>query len=187
MSSLPIAPAKAPLDWNALAACAVSPFPADWPDDTYIFCSPRDPGVHEAIAAVLRSCARSCKVNMFGYDDDELDKILHGLAGDPTITFQMSLDSSQAGGVHERVLLLPWAKAEGTTIAVGHSIKSAISHMKVAVVDGLYVIDGSTNWSLSGEQKQDNQLGVRRNTAIARHYSDILDANHAAMLKQMKP
>lgn len=173
------------LDWNSLAANAAAPFPDDWPDDTWVFCSPRDPGVHKAIAAVLESTQRSVKVNMYGYDDNELDAILHAKAADPAVVFQMSLDSSQAGGVHEKVLLQPWASAEGTTVAVGRSIRSAISHLKVAVIDGLYVIDGSTNWSLSGETKQDNQLTIRRNAAIARHYTDLLDANHAAMLAQM--
>jgi hypothetical protein len=43
----------------------------------------------------------------------------------------MSLDKSQAGGVHERELLAKWQNAKaGNSIAIGHSTKGAVSHMK---------------------------------------------------------
>lgn len=97
----------------------------------------------------------------------------------------MSLDSSQAAGVHEKVLVAPWASAMGTSVAVGRSVKHAISHLKVAVVDGLYVVGGSTNWSLGGATAQDNELVVQRSPLVAARYSAILDVNHSEMLKQM--
>lgn len=97
----------------------------------------------------------------------------------------MSLDKSQAGGIHEKVLVAPWANALGTSIAIGTSIRHAISHLKVAIIDGLYVISGSTNWSTSGETLQDNELIIHRSPTIAARYGAILDMNHAAMLKAM--
>lgn len=174
------------LDWDALGAyTAAGSFPHGWPQDARVFFSPRDPGVHEVITSVLAAARHSIRVNMYGYDDDEADKILRDKAVDPDIYFQMSLDSSQAGGKHERALLEWWTEGGGTSVAVGRSVKHAISHLKVAVVDGLYVLSGSTNWSLSGESEQDNELVLWRNAAVAARYSAVLDINHAEMQKQM--
>lgn len=174
------------LDWGGLTRHAATPFPPGWDQNEYVFFSPRDPGVHEAIKEVVASAGHSVLVNMYGYDDDDVDSVLRGKAADPNIAFVMNLDKSQAGGVHEKALLQPWATAEGTSIAVGQSVRHAISHLKVCVVDGLYVISGSTNWSLSGEQKQDNELVIRRDALKAARFSAIIMLNHAAMLQQMK-
>jgi hypothetical protein len=46
-------------------------------------------------------------------------------------------------------------------------------------------VKGSTNWSLSGEQQQDNELSLSRNAVIAAETRAILDLNHDFMLKQM--
>ena len=61
----------------------------------------------------------------------------------------------------------------------------AISHLKIVIVDGVYTVKGSTNWSLSGEQQQDNELTLSRNAVIAAETRAILDLNHDFMLKQM--
>jgi phosphatidylserine/phosphatidylglycerophosphate/cardiolipin synthase-like enzyme len=57
--------------------------------------------------------------------------------------------------------------------------------MKIVIVDGVYTVRGSTNWSLAGEQKQDNELTVHNNAVIAAETRAELDRNHDAMLKQM--
>jgi hypothetical protein len=49
----------------------------------------------------------------------------------------------------------------------------------------VYTVKGSTNWSLSGEQQQDNELTLSRNAVIAAETRAILDLNHDFMLKQM--
>jgi hypothetical protein len=46
-------------------------------------------------------------------------------------------------------------------------------------------VKGSTNWSLSGEQQQDNELTLSRSAVIAAETRAILDLNHDFMLKQM--
>lgn len=170
-------------DWATLDSHGID-F-STWPLDVRSFFSPRDPCVPEVLQAIIGSARDSVKVNMYGFDDDALDAILHAKADEPGFCFQMTLDSSQAGGKHEKALLQPWAGSIGTSIAVGRSIKSAISHLKVAIVDGLYVISGSTNWSTSGETLQDNELVIHRNAAISARYAAVLDLNHAAMLAQM--
>lgn len=170
-------------DWASLDTLGID-F-AGWPDDVRSFFSPRDTCVPLVLEQLIGSAQLSVKVNMYGFDDDKLDQILHGKAAEPGFCFQMSLDRSQAGGVHEKALVAKWAASVGTTVAVGTSIKHAISHLKVCIVDGLYVISGSTNWSTSGETQQDNELVIHRSAAIAARYGAVLDLNHAAMLVQM--
>jgi phosphatidylserine/phosphatidylglycerophosphate/cardiolipin synthase-like enzyme len=156
-----------------------------WPTDVRSFFSPRDTCLPLVLERLIGAARDSIKVNMYGFDDDRLDQILHAKAAEPGFCFQMSLDRSQAGGVHEKALVAEWAQSAGTTVAVGTSAKGAISHLKVCVVDGLYVLSGSTNWSASGETKQDNELVIHRNARLASRYAAVLDLNHAAMLKQM--
>src|SRR3954451_13455011 len=99
----------------------------------------------------------------------------------------MSPDRAQATGAHERQILARWNNnAFGNSIAPGmSSVHNAISHLKICIVDGVYTVKGSTNWSLSGEQKQDNELTLSRNAVIAAETRALLDMNHDWMLKQM--
>jgi phosphatidylserine/phosphatidylglycerophosphate/cardiolipin synthase-like enzyme len=157
-----------------------------YPDDQRTFFAPRD-DVHGMLVALLGSAQHSIVVNMFGYDDDELNKIIQGKLADEKVYVQMSLDRSQAGGVHEKQILARWSNdAFGNSIAIGtSSVHNAISHLKIVIVDGVYTVKGSTNWSLSGEQQQDNELSLSRNAVIAAETRAILDLNHDFMLKQM--
>jgi phosphatidylserine/phosphatidylglycerophosphate/cardiolipin synthase-like enzyme len=173
-------------DWDSLGGYkAGGSFLAGYPSNTRTFFSPEDQ-VHEVLTAMLKGARNSIVLNMYGYDDDALNTLILGHAADPKVYVQMSLDKSQAGGVHERKLL---AGVEGCTacnVAIGTSTKHAISHLKVLIVDGIYTVTGSTNWSLSGEQQQDNQLTLSNDPVIAAEARAILDRNHAAMLAQMK-
>ncbi|HXF22351.1 MAG TPA: phospholipase D-like domain-containing protein [Streptosporangiaceae bacterium] len=157
-----------------------------YPDDERTFFAPRD-NVHGLLVAVLGTAQHSIVVNMFGYDDDELNKIIQGKLGDEHVYVQMSLDRSQAAGVHEKKILASWDNnAFGNSIAIGtSSVHNAISHLKIVIVDGVYTVKGSTNWSLSGEQQQDNELTLSRSAVIAAETRAILDLNHDFMLKQM--
>jgi hypothetical protein len=92
---------------------------------------------------------------MFGFDDDELNDILMAKALDPHVTMLITLDKSQAGGVHEKKLLdSDVAKnpaAFNTHFVIGQSSTGQISHTKGFVADGRVGGEGSTNWSTSGE------------------------------------
>ena len=157
-----------------------------YPSDQRSFFSPRD-DIHPMLASLLFSAQHSLVLNMYGYDDDELDTIIREKLGSEHVYVQMSLDKSQAGGKHEKELLAKWSNDKfGNSIAIGTSeVKHAISHLKVLIVDGVYAVSGSTNWSISGESEQDNQLTVSRNAVIASELRAVLDLNHDWMLKQM--
>jgi phosphatidylserine/phosphatidylglycerophosphate/cardiolipin synthase-like enzyme len=179
--------ADLPFAWDDLGQYkAEGRFLDGYPDDQRTFFSPRD-NVHALLVTLLNNAQHSIVVNMFGYDDDELNKIIQGKLADEKIYVQMSLDRSQASGVHEKQILASWSNDSfGNSIAIGtSSVHNAISHLKIVIVDGVYTVKGSTNWSLSGEQQQDNELTLSRNAVIAAETRAILDLNHDFMLKQM--
>jgi phosphatidylserine/phosphatidylglycerophosphate/cardiolipin synthase-like enzyme len=179
--------ADAPFVWDDLAQYkAEGRFLDGYPDDQRTFFAPRD-NVHGLLVAILNSAQHSIVVNMFGYDDDALNNIIQGKLTDNSVYVQMSLDRSQASGVHEKQILAKWSNdAFGNSIAIGtSSVHNAISHLKIVIVDGVYTVKGSTNWSLSGEQQQDNELTLSRNAVVAAETRAILDLNHDFMLKQM--
>jgi phosphatidylserine/phosphatidylglycerophosphate/cardiolipin synthase-like enzyme len=179
--------ADAPLVWDELGKYrAEGRFLDGYPDDQRTFIAPRD-DIHGLLVALLASAQHSIVVNMFGYDDDELNRIIQGKLADERIYVQMSLDRRQAGDAHEKQILASWDNnAFGNSIAIGtSSVHNAISHLKIVIVDGVYTVKGSTNWSLSGEKQQDNELSLSRNAVIAAETRAILDLNHDFMLKQM--
>lgn len=122
--------------------------------DFHLFYVGRD-DVHEILKHVLSRVSISLYMNMFGFDDEELNDILMQLANDPSVTLMITLDKSQAGGVHEKRLLDSDAaqnpKAFNTYFVIGESATHQISHTKGFVADGKVGGEGSTNWSTSGE------------------------------------
>lgn len=157
-----------------------------YPPDMRTFFSPRD-DLHGLLVALLSSAQHSLVLNMFGYADDELDSIIREKLKSEHVYVQMSLDKTQSAGKHESEILAKWNNnAFGNSIAIGTSdVKHAISHLKILIVDGVYTVKGSTNWSITGEQQQDNELTLSRNAVVAAETRSVLDLNHDWMLKQM--
>ncbi|MGF6935607.1 hypothetical protein OKW41_004769 [Paraburkholderia sp. UCT70] len=122
--------------------------------DFHLFYVGRD-DVHDILKYVLSRASGSLYMNMFGFDDDELNDILMQQARDPSITMMITLDKSQAGGVHEKKLLdsdIAQNPAKfNTYFVIGQSATHQISHTKGFVADGKVGGEGSTNWSASGE------------------------------------
>jgi len=111
--------------------------------------------VHGVLKHVLSRVQVSLYLNMFGYDDPELNGILMAKAMDPSITMLITLDKSQSGGRAEAALLSA-DKEHGlaqfnTHFTIGESLTHQISHTKGFVADGKVGAEGSTNWSVSGE------------------------------------
>lgn len=162
-----------------------APFPPGYPDGTRTFYSPVD-RVHEALQALLTSADKSIVVAMYGYDDEQLNTVLQSKLHDQNVYVQMSLDSTQAAGKAERTLLAAWLNDKtGNSIAIGHSEKSAIMHLKMVIIDSVDVVTGSTNWSQGGETRQDNQMTVIRDPLVCAEARSRLDIIHDNMLKQM--
>src|SRR6266404_4694684 len=72
--------------------------------DFHLFYVGRD-DVHDILKHVLSRASISLYINMFGFDDDELNEILMAKAKDPHVMMMITLDKSQAGGMHEKKLL----------------------------------------------------------------------------------
>ena len=155
--------------------------------------------VHGILKHLLSRCSRSLKMNMFGYDDDELDQIIRGLIVDDGVFVQGTLDRSQAGGVHEKRILAAWSPEVRASFAVGQSATHQISHTKGGVIDGVVAWEGSTNWSASGEgagiglagaasvagfKAQNNTLLVHVNPVEVAKFSQRLDEEHVVALAQ---
>src|SRR6516165_1016978 len=131
-----------------------TPFPPQYPDNFRTFYAPVD-NVVGALAELLNMAQHSIVVAMFGFDDDVLASVLHRKLCAEHCYVQLTLDKTQAGGVHERELLKR-QNYPASSIAIGSSEHGAIIHMKMVIIDGLYVVTGSMNWSTSAETKQDN-------------------------------
>ena len=162
-----------------------SPVDPSYPEWIRTFYSPLD-DVHEVLKALIDNTKQSLIISMFGYDDDELAQIVASKIDNPNIYCQITLDKSQSGGVHEKALLEKYkAEMSSNSVAVGTSEKGAIIHRKMVVIDGLWRISGSTNWSLSGETKQDNELTVINNATVAAEARHAMDLAHLKVRRQM--
>jgi len=161
-------------------------FPPGYSQDALSFYAPRDPGVHAVIIWTLLQATQSVAVNMYGFDDPQASTIIRLHTENNAIAVTLSLDKSQAGGRAESAILQSFNHdLIGNSIAIGRSSRGDISHDKLLVIDGLYLITGSTNWSFGGEALQDNQLTLTREPLAAAEARSIIDMDHDEMLKQM--
>lgn len=123
--------------------------------DFHLFYVGRD-DVHSILKYLLSRVSVSLYLNMFGYDDDELNQILMEKVMDPNITVMITLDKSQAGSSKTEVALLAADQKQAlsafnTHFVIGQSATHQISHTKGFVADLCVGGEGSTNWSSSGE------------------------------------
>jgi hypothetical protein len=165
--------------------------------DFHLFYVGRD-DVHDALKYLLSRASVSLYLNMFGYDDDDLNDECMRCAGDPSITTVITLDKSQAGGKHEKTILdsdmANDPAAFNTHVVIGQSATHQISHTKGGVIDGRVGFEGSTNWSASGEgtfvvtghpgghgyKAQNNTLAVFTDPDTISRFTAELIAEHLA-------
>lgn len=149
------------------------------------FYPPHD-DVHPVIMALLGEVRTSLVLSMFGFTDTEAAGALDRILDNPKIYTQVTLDSTQFGGKTEHDLLAGygWDKA-GNSVAIGRSEKGEIIHRKIMIVNGVWLVTGSTNWSLNGEQRQDNELTVAYDAIACAEARHLLDLSHDKALKDM--
>ena len=173
--------------------------------DFRVFYVGRD-DVHGILLHLFTRVSLSVKMNMFGYDDDDLNKVLMGLVQNPAVMVQVTLDRSQSSVAHEKAILASDEAQDAAGFAndfvVGESATSQISHTKGGVLDGIVAFEGSTNWSSSGEgeginltaakqapgfKAQNNTLAVYVNTYEIAKFAARLDYEHAVAASQPQP
>ncbi|MEW9900671.1 hypothetical protein ABWL39_18810 [Chitinivorax sp. PXF-14] len=169
--------------------------------DFHLFYVGRD-DVHDVLKYVLSRVSISLYLNMFGYDDEELNDILMQLVRDPSVTVLITLDKSQAGGAHEKALLDVNRQHDlanfNTHFAIGQSSSHQITHTKGFVADGRVGGEGSTNWSSAGEgtfgvtgkaggpgyRAQNNTQSIFTDQDTIVRFQTELIAEHMVALKQ---
>ena len=170
-------------------------FPTGDSPDFRVFYVGRD-DVHGVLVYLLSRASRSVKMNMFGYDDEQLNDIIEKLVSNNHVYVQGTLDKSQAGGVHEKKILETWSPEMRSSFAIGQSATHQISHTKGGVLDGLVAFEGSTNWSASGEgsivegvkrKAQNNTLVVYTQSVEIALFGAELDEEHTVALHQSNP
>ena len=163
---------------------------------SYLFFVGKD-DVHGILHYLLTNEKLALKMNMFGYDDEVLNNDIMTMLQTPSIRVQATLDRSQAGGVHEKKIVLADEANPSflNSFAIGQSDTHQISHTKggVLIGQGLW-FEGSTNWSNSGEgtgvslkadtanpsgfKAQNNTLLVSCNPVMLSHFGEQLDSEH---------
>jgi hypothetical protein len=169
--------------------------------DFRVFYVGRD-DVHGVLMHLFTRVSLSVKMNMFGYDDDDLNNVLMGLVHNPAVFVQVTLDRSQSSVAHEKAILgtdeAQDAAGFANDFVIGESATSQISHTKGGILDGIVAFEGSTNWSSSGEgtgisltgakqapgfKAQNNTLAVYTNLYEIAKFSARLGYEHAVAAK----
>jgi hypothetical protein len=104
---------------------------------------------------LLSRATHALYLNMFGYDDEELNAECMRCVVDRSIATVITLDKTQAGGVHEKLILNADVHRDpvafNTHVVVGQSATHQISHTRGGIIDGGVGFEGSANWSAAGE------------------------------------
>ncbi len=172
----------------------------------YLFFVGRD-DVHGILLHLMNQEKLGLKMNMFGYDDDELNASILNLFKNPSIKVQISLDKSQAGGVHEKKIIAADQAQDPTDFSSSFCILQSATHQISHTKGGIFVgqgigFEGSTNWSSSGEgqgislkanvkqpsgfKAQNNTLLVSTSPVFISRFSHQLDQEHTIGLAQKK-
>jgi hypothetical protein len=117
---------------------------------------------------------------------------------DRSIATVITLDKTQAGGAHERLILEADLHRDpvafNTHVVVGQSATHQISHTKGGIIDGRVGFEGSANWSAAGEgtfvvkghpggpgyKAQNNTLAVFTDPDTIARFTAELVAEHLA-------
>ena len=175
-----------PFSWDDLGRFKrLGRFGDTYPPNLRRFFSPDD-DVHGALVAVVKSARVSLAAAFYGWDDEEVDELFRAAWQTEGLPVLICLDKTQAAGLHERELLKAWPQDQlGNRLLIGQSPKHALNHLKLVVVDGIYTIGGSTNFSESGEGRQNNEFTIVKDATYAAETRAKVDIVADAMRTQM--
>lgn len=165
-----------------------APTGTDYPANVVRLFAPDD-DTHAAMAYVVEHTQVSLGSAMYGWDDPEIQHLFAKVWVDERLPVLLALDSSQAGGVHEKALLaqleavLP-PDAFGSSLVFGQSRLHAISHLKLIRSDDI-TIGGSTNLSAAGEAKQNNEAVFIKSASYALETQAKIELCASEMRAQM--
>lgn len=172
--------------WQSLDAFKTGSWPANYPANIKRFYSPID-NIHGAVLALIKSATTSLYVSFFGFDDPEICTAICDKCRDADIVCQISLDKTQASGKAEVPLVKELENTPNTNVVTGTSKNGLINHVKMIVVDGTYLICGSTNFSKGGEGSgdglhgQNNEMSIINDVVIAQEAIKIIELEHQTM------
>ena len=172
--------------WRGLSAFKATPFPPDYPANVAHVFAPVD-RVHEAFLSLLQcDDLTSLHASMYGWDDQQISDLFQHALTNENIPVVLCLDSSQAAGVHEKAISSAYPTGElGNQVVIGRSSKGAINHDKLIVINRLVTICGSTNLSVGGEGKQNNEATIVLDRAFAGETVNRIEIIHGGMAAQM--
>lgn len=155
-------------------------FPKGYPTTIRTFYAPVD-DLHNVLLTLINSANSDLKLAMYALEDTSLANAVKTKCNDPKVSVQLTFDKSQAQVTYEKTLLTN-ENYPATSVAIGNSEKNAYMHLKMLVIDNRDIVLGSTNWTISGQKYQDNQLTVIRNSYIAAEATARLTAIHQWIL-----
>lgn len=172
----------------------------------YLFLIGRD-DAHGILMQLIKQEKLGLIGNAFGYDDEEINQAILDLFKVPSIKVQITLDKSQAGGVHEKKIVAADLANDplefNNSFAIGRSATHDISHTKGFVFLGQGIwCEGSTNLSSGGEgvgislkantknpagfHAQNNTLLVSTSYVNLIRFKERLDYEHGVAKAQMQ-
>ena len=209
MSDTPATPARPTLQHFTLDELATytaeQAFGPTASADFRVFYVGRD-DVHGVLMHLFTRVSLSVKMNMFGYDDDELNNVLMGLVMNPSVLVQVTLDRSQASVPHEQAILgsdrAQDREGFANDFVVGESSTGQISHTKgrgpgrhrrLRGLDELVVSGGGHGHQPDrpkqspGFKAQNNTLAVYVNAYEIAKFAARLDYEHSVAASQPQP
>lgn len=136
--------------------------------DVYTWFAPED-GVPPKVIRVLRSAQRSIHFMAFSFTDTAIGGTMIAMHR-KGVTVEGVVETRNAGGAGGQMQRL---SAAGVTVLPDGN--TYVMHHKVIVVDGLWTITGSYNFTASGANENDENVLIIKSAAVARQFEREYD------------
>lgn len=134
-----------------------------------IFFSPQDKGITNTVIPLVNSAKNEIYIPAFLITHKGLTNALLN-AHKRGVTVRLIIDATNT---NTRNSTLTTLRANGISVKVENY--AGKMHSKVIIIDEKYVITGSTNFSNSGENKNDENMIIIENQKIAKFYADFFE------------